>query len=529
MEKIYKITDTQYFDNLSDESRIQGFADSISFPSNEDEAVDIINYMRSKKINVTVQGGRTGLSGGAVPFGGHIMNMSRMSKITGIKYLKDKDEFIISLQPGVLLKELNEAIKIKEKFIPLVDKKSQNTVEQLNNLGKYFFPPDPTETLASMGGIVSTNAAGPLSYAYGSVRKYINQIRVVLSDGTPLCIDRGKNRCNKRTCNIGIKDKNYKFELPEYNFNSIKNSTGYFSQEDMDLIDLFIGAEGTLGIITSIDIRVIKEPQEKFKCICFFKNNIEAIKFANMMKTQKNKSGIINVVALEYIDKNSMQLVNQKRSDLAESKIIPEIDMSFEAGIYFELHSNNSNELESAIQKVVDMIEICGGDIENTWVSQEERKLDPLKVFRHAIPESANVVIGEYKLENPDITTICIDMSVKEKYQKELIGIYQKDLDSRNIKYIIYGHIGNNHLHVNILPKDIQEYEISLELYRKWAQKVAGWGGILSAEHGIGKQKVDMLRYFVDNANLKKMEEIKRIFDGENILNRNTLFNSRVC
>jgi len=524
MKEIHKILKNQYWDNLTDESKIHGVADSISFPMQEEDVVNIISHMNTKKINVTIQGARTGLSGGSVPQGGHVMNMSRMNKITGIKYCAEKDEFILSLQPGVLLQDLNTAIRRKEIVIFNAKKQIRNDIDQFRRAGRYFFPPDPTESLASIGGIVSCNAAGPCSYAYGSVRQYVSQIRVVLSDGTVLTIRRGRNKCKKRICHINIENKNISFELPKYSFSNPKNSAGYFSQDDMDIIDLFIGAEGTLGIITSIDLRIIHEPNEKFRCISFFHNNDDALNFADKMKHAKDEFGNISVVALEYIDNYSMRLVEQQRSKIQAAEIIPEIDTSFAAGIYFELHSGNTDNLDYATQIAVDMMEMCGGNAENTWVSSEERELDPLKVFRHAIPESANVLMDDYKHNNPGLTTICTDMAVQEKNIKKMMEMYKRDLNNKKIQYIMYGHIGDNHLHINMLPKDMKEYEIGLELYKRWAKKIAEWGGTLSAEHGIGKQKVDMLKYFIDDANLKKMKIIKEIFDKNNILNRGNIF-----
>ena len=105
-----------------------------------------------------------------------------------------------------------------------------------------------------------------------------------------------------------------------------------------------------------------------------------------------------------------------------------------------------------------------------------------------------------------------------------MIRMYKQDLLAEGIHYIMYGHIGNNHLHVNILPRNKAEYETDMKLYHQWAKTVAGWGGTISAEHGIGKQKAAMIGALFKEQDLAKMYHIKRMFDSNGILNRGNIF-----
>lgn len=110
---LIKKFEKNYEDYLRDESRKIGNADSISFPKSEKEVIEILKYLAPSKTLITTQGARTGITAGAVPQGGHILNLSKMNKITGLRYDNTSDTFFLKVQPGVLLCDLREALKIR--------------------------------------------------------------------------------------------------------------------------------------------------------------------------------------------------------------------------------------------------------------------------------------------------------------------------------------------------------------------------------------------------------------------------------
>ncbi len=215
---------SDYEDYLSDESRRVGTADSISFPTSEAEVIGVVDSIRAVGGAITVQGARTGIVAGAVPQGGHILNLSRMKAIGEIRAGQEIGKSSLTVQPGALLSEVREALA-KDKL---------------------FFPPDPTETSASLGGMVACNASGAMSFFYGPTRKWITALRAVLSDGSTVSLRRGENRAQGRAFSITTENgRVIAGKLPGYCVPGIKTAAGYYVADDMDMIDLFVGMECT--------------------------------------------------------------------------------------------------------------------------------------------------------------------------------------------------------------------------------------------------------------------------------------------
>ena len=168
----------QYPDYLRDESRRRGRADLISFATSEE---DIRQVLLSRHA-ITTQGARTGITGGAVPDGGHILNLSRMTGITGMRLDSGRNEAFISVQPGLALVELRKILQTCEFDSGNWSPESLLALEQFRQAPSYFFPPDPTETSASIGGMVACNASGACTFRYGATRAYIEAMRVMLAE-----------------------------------------------------------------------------------------------------------------------------------------------------------------------------------------------------------------------------------------------------------------------------------------------------------------------------------------------------------
>lgn len=521
--QFFQFSETEYTEYLSDESRIKGHASSLSFPETEEEIAETLRTMRAKEIPVTIQGARTGLSGGAVPDGGHVLNLSRMNHVTSLRYLKNEDEFIIGIQPGYLLADLKKALRQKNIDIPNGSKSTKEAILLLKKSHNYFLPPDPTETLASIGGLASCNASGSCSFAYGSIRPYIARLSIVLADGSIHRFTRGDQVCKGYQCGCLLNDKLVSFNLPSPRLQGIKNSSGYFSSRDMDMVDLFIGSEGTLGVISEIELRLIPEPRRIWACACFFAEHENAMSFVHKMKDVRSTFKNTKLAALEYIDATALQLLEELRTELPDQDKIPPLD-SAATCIYFELHGDCEAELKESMLRALELLEACNGDPAKALAATDTRELEVLKVMRHAVPEAANRWMQKKILRNPDITVICVDMAVFDDRLQDLMSMYRGDLARSGIRHVIYGHIGDNHIHCNLLPGNSEEFASGLKLYQQWAKTVASWGGTLSAEHGIGKQKSAMLKEFIAIEDYRKMQTIKSLFDPDNILNRKDIF-----
>ena len=125
---------------------------------------------------------------------------------------------------------------------------------------------------------------------------------------------------------------------------------------------------------------------------------------------------------------------------------------------------------------------------------------------------------------NAGITKLGTDMSVPDDKLKDVMKMYNEGMEENKLDGVIFGHIGNNHLHVNIIPKDMDEYEKGKELFLIWAEKIAAMGGAVSAEHGVGKLKVPFLKKMYTEEEINEMRKLKKIFDPSQILNRGTIF-----
>ena len=225
-----------YEEYLHDESRSTGQADSISFPRTEAEVIAIIKELHARGERVTTQGARTGITAGAVPCGGHILNLSRMKAIGTIRRDAPSGAATLTVQPGALIQEIYQVVKADG----------------------LFFPPDPTETSASIGGMAACNASGAMSFCYGPTRHWVQSLRIVLSDGDLLVLTRGAQRAQGRAFSLTTASgRRISGQLPGYTQPPIKSAAGYYVTDDMDLLDLFIGMEGTLGVITEIELRLI--------------------------------------------------------------------------------------------------------------------------------------------------------------------------------------------------------------------------------------------------------------------------------
>ena len=464
-----------YLDFLHDESRREGRAEKIAFPGSTQEVREVLRMAAANSWPVTVQGGRTGITGGCVPDGGLLLNLSRMNAIGEIR--NDR----MTVRPGATLADIRTAVAGSG----------------------YFFPSDLTETTATIGGMVANNASGARSYRYGAVRNWIQVLEVVLVNGEPVRIERGIHRAQGYTFRLG----GVEGVLPELPMPQVKTAAGYFVKPDMDLVDLFIGAEGTLGVITEITLQLIPEPDTMMGLTAFFASEDEALMFVRFLREKSNP------VAIEYFDSRALELLRRMKSENGAFAGLPQLRSEFHTAIYFEFEGQVPEFVVERADEAID----C-------WVAEGEHEIETLKNFRHAIPESVNLLIAERRKSIPGLTKLGTDMSVPDNQLESVMRMYHQGLEGAGLEYVIFGHIGNNHVHVNILPRSMEEYERGRALYLDWAEQVVSMGGSVSAEHGIGKLKTPFLEIMFGREDILKMRSIKRLFDPAGRLNPGNLF-----
>lgn len=404
--------------------------------------------------------------------------------------------------------------------------------------GNFFFPPDPTETTASIGGMVACNASGARSFYYGPTRKYVEGLSVILTDGSKIRMKRNVQKADGYLFSLKTdKGRLIQGEIPKYKMPNVKNASGYFAKKNMDLIDLFIGSEGTLGIISEIEIRLLKKPKYTWGGMFFFRQEENAIKFVRLLREGRESVHAESVrygvefinskpVAIEYFNSDALDLLRRQKKDSKGFSQIPDIENEFNAAIYVEFDEDREEDIMNSIIDAAKKSELCGGKEENNWIASTPQLMECMKLFRHAVPETVNLIIDQRRKEDPNITKLGTDMAVPDEKLEEIIKMYKSNLTKCGFESVMFGHIGDNHIHVNILPRNMEEYSKGKELYAKWAKSVLKAGGTISAEHGIGKLKGEFLKLMYGESGIRDMMAVKKAFEPKNILNTGNLFNN---
>lgn len=480
---------------LTDASNIQGgFADKLFIPESAAEIAEILKEANSKKIPVTLSGARTGTVGGAIPLGGYVISLEKLNKIKQI----DRENRSATAGSGVILADFQKAVEAEG----------------------LFYPPDPTEWSCQLGGTVATNASGARSFKYGATRGFVSGLEIVLADGNIINVKRGAAISSEG----GMIDldagqgRKIRVKIPTYCQPAVrKNTSGYFSAKPLDAIDLFIGSEGTLGVITEIEFSLLDKPEGFFSGIVFFddeKNLLDLVNEAREMSFENRGAGQGGVDAsfLEYFDENSLKFIGEK---------FPEVPAGAKGAIFFEQETNAETE-DALLEQWNELLEKHGADTDKAWFTTTEQDKAKMRDFRHALPVAVNERIVRYKQKK-----IGTDMAVPDENFASFLRFYKQKLAESGLDYVIFGHIGDNHLHANLLPKDADEAERARHLYGRFIAQALMLGGTISAEHGIGKLKRRYLDVMMGERYLSEMADIKRALDPNGILGRGNIFEEK--
>lgn len=475
-------------DCLRDESRAGGHADYIAHPRSEADILAILAEARQRQLPLTIQGARTGITAGAVPRGGIILNLSRMDAI-------HIEGHLLRVQPGATLAAIREALPPNR-----------------------FFPPDPTETTASIGGMIACNASGALSFRYGPIRPHVRSLRVATADGHIHDLHRQRDRADGPRARLGTLE----FELPALPRPAVKNAAGYHAEPGMDLLDLFIGAEGTLGIILEATLDLLPAPGAVWGLMAFLPDTAAAVGYVNALRAAP-PGDPARPAAIEYFDARCLDFL-RARSDLLATRDIAIPPMPPGAAcIYAEWHAASETEAEAAVLAAAEELPRFQADPDTAILADTPAELEKLKLFRHAAPELVNSTIDERRKTHPGLVKLGTDMAVPDARLGDILDLYESDLTASGLEWLIFGHIGDNHLHVNILPRTPADYQSGKDLYARWAAQVIAWGGSISAEHGIGKLKRDLFSQMAGPETLARTRRIKKQLDPQTLLNPGNL------
>jgi len=354
--------------------------------------------------------------------------------------------------------------------------------------------------------------------ALSPIAKGINAVRKALGQGELLNLERGQNFANGNrlvlVINNGLK---YEFRIPNVKSLPTKNTAGYFCRENMDLIDLFIGSEGTLGVITKLKLKLLQAPTSALSAVVFFNTEEDGL---NFIEDSRNKSyntrktnfiNSIDALALEFFDKLALDFL---REDYAN------IPINANSAVWFEQEIDEAS--SSQITDLwIELIEKHNGDLANSWIAMNEKDKAKFIEFRHRISAKVNEYIS---LKN--FRKLGTDFAVPDSRLKKFYYQIKDDVHKAGLDYVIYGHFGNSHIHLNMLPKNAEEFEAAKKLYSSMCLSAIKSGGTFAAEHGVGKNKKALLYEMYDEKVMNEMWEIKKTLDPNLILGSGNIFNT---
>ncbi len=514
------VISTSHSDYLIDESKLAGgSANWLFFPEKEADVVSIVKKMREENIPITISGGRTGIVGSAVPFNGAVISTDQMTEVLGLGFDEEAQKYFVRVQPGITLEKLEDVLKHKELTEEHNLFEDKNWVAEFkNDKDSYIFPVDPTEMTAAVGGSIAANASGARSFKYGAMRPWIRQLRIVIDTGEVLDVLRGQYKEENGKFIIKKSNQEIEIEIPTYQMPKAKNAAGLWAEKGMDLIDLFIGSEGLFGMITEVDLWLTKRI-DGLPNVMFFQSEEDSINFVEKLREDKE----LAVEYMEFFDENSFELLKSKKDTnpaLANLATIPE---DAKTAIFFEI-PYTEDKLEEIIMKLDDMAMECNSSIDSCWSAFDEVEKENFRAMRHAVPEIVNSTIARRKSEHPGIHKLGTDMSVEHNHFREMMKIYHETVKENGLEYVMWGHIGDSHIHVNILPRNMEELELGKKLYKKFAEKAVEFGGSVSAEHGIGKIKTEYLVVMYGEEGVDQMRIIKQALDPQMLFNRGNMF-----
>jgi glycolate oxidase len=419
-----------------------------------EQVSQIFQLAQQERIPVTPRGAGMGLSGGAVPVcGGIILSLEKMNRILEI----DKENLMVTVEPGVITGDLHQAVEAEG----------------------LFYPPDPASLdSCSIGGNIAEGAGGPRAVKYGVTKDYVCGLEAVLPSGEVI------------TCGGKL----------------VKNVTGY------NLIQLLIGSEGTLAVVTKITLRLLPLPKLRVDLLVPFNNFQAAANTVSDIIAQR-----IVPTTIEFMERDSVLACERYLE-----KELPFHDAA--AHLLIQLDGNHREAIDADYDKVGD---IC---LENgaldVLVALGARDQDRLWEARRAI-------IDALKRESPinhmeDVVVPRAEIAVLLKGIREIAKRYAPSTGSgHRVRIVSFGHAGDGNVHVNVLKDDLSNdrwEEIIPPLTEEIYKLTLSLGGTITGEHGIGATRRKYLPLAVDQTQIEVMEKIRAVFDPNRILNPAKIF-----
>jgi D-lactate dehydrogenase (cytochrome) len=467
-------------------------------------------------------GAQSSLTGGATPHGELLLSSRSLNRILEI------GADFARVQAGVTLVDLQAALEARG----------------------LLYPPAPTFTGAFVGGTVATNAAGAATFKYGTTRDWIRALTVVLPTGDVLDLERNAThaspqghfeieRCDGRTIQIRV---------PTYRMPSVpKLSAGYYAAPGMDLIDLFIGAEGTLGIITEVTLRVV--PSRPATCLAFvpFREQHAGIAFVHDMRRQARQAWSshggrgLDISAIEHMDGRSLELLREDRIDRAtgvswpdETRLALLVTLELSPGTRREEAFTEIGRFRDADAPDTPLVRFCKAldaagvfDAVEVALPGDRRRVEQLLRLREGVPAAVNQRVGLAKRRvDRRIEKTAADMVVPFENFERMLELYTAEFAKRGLDAAVWGHVSDGNVHPNVIPRSYDDVAAGKEAILAFGREVIRLGGAPLAEHGVGRNAVkqQLLVELYGPEGVEEMRRVKRAIDPEWKLSPGVLF-----
>ncbi|MDR2387394.1 MAG: FAD-binding oxidoreductase, partial [Deltaproteobacteria bacterium] len=332
---------------LRDESRLSGWAERIIIPQDSRAASETVIKALEEACPMTFQGARTGLTGAGVPLGGLLINSSRLDKAQSLRL--GPEGFEIKLQSGYPLAELRRALALRR--VNFSDQAIGPDLLAEFRARELFWPPDPGESGASIGGLVSTNAAGPNRAKFGATRAYVSALTAVLGQGQEYELNRGDFVFGQ----AGL-------PLPWGGFLDIE--PGHLGLgPGADFLDLLIGFQGMGGFVSSVWLKLKKAPAYHWALVFFLDSQEKAAAFIEKSLLDQLEA----LVSLDFLDEASLKVIAELGQSAKKLKELPSPPSSARSAVLMELMAEDEFLIERASERILANCQAVGGDPDHSW------------------------------------------------------------------------------------------------------------------------------------------------------------------
>ena len=463
-------------------------------------------------------GAQSSLTGGATPHGEAVVSLARMNS------LELRTDARVWAEPGLSLLELHRSLA------------EHNA----------FYPPAPTFLGASVGGTVSTNAAGAATWKYGSTRDWVEALTVVLASGHVLELERGQICAGpERTFTVRFPGGGEcVVPVPAYRMPDVpKRSAGYFAADGMDLVDLFVGSEGTLGIVASVELRIVRPAPALAVGLVPFSSESQGVAFVRDLRRLSQATWSspdplgIDIRALESFDGRSIELVQEAGLDRDHAVSFPpatalalviqqELPVDLDAEAALEAFADGRG--DGPLHRLCRELERFGVlDVSDLALPSAPSRQDQLFAVREAVPHCVNHRIQEARLNvDARIQKVSGDMIVPFSQFETMLAIYRRELSERGLDYAIWGHISDGNVHPNVLAQSYADVERGHQALLACGREAIRLGGCPLSEHGTGRSSVKqaLLRELYGPEGEAAMRRVKQALDPTNKLAPGLIF-----